>query len=816
MAGDKDPKNRRKEGDGSSIGDQPDDTIEDLPSDPGGAGDETELFGRYSVEAEEGEPSDTEVTLVSATVADDLRDVEKASSAEMILDGFTGFEVGGKTLEQWIDLAEDFYEREALPHAEALRQLQSIVRESYPEMTDAEFDWKEVIKDLPTEVFYSSTASEFGTRRSIAMQMAMEAVAARFEEWDRDPDSPYHFLHGKRGFPPQKALRAPRVIECEHLSAFNLDDQSEKDPRDFIKRNQQYQYLFLTVCSEKLGELEQKKRAKGDRIPEKEEGANSERPSLHRVANIFAQISCLYSIKLRRREKKIPSPRGPVKKALPEDDSGFKIPAIALRFFEEKESRERVDEYIRANLSLILPNKEGGRKFIDETNDDMRLMTNEDMILMNLMVLAEESGLYEKYKDIFRAIYYYRRLQNVRGFQWDPRKITLDPDPACVPLKDLVEGYRKEHGKAPTVLSFGYGDGMLEGFLLSRKAEDQSPLVEQITGVEIDINREFGDGPTVICEGRMVKIIFGVKDRIIRQDRYWHEDPALMDEIMEYLSKADIVIANDSLHETSRPLHYAVSLYEKVNPEGYFYFTEPDHSEAIDAVTHVSQHPYDRTRWQDSMVPYEAYLNLAHWLTNVEGAFNNADESESNSPGLYAGNNDTYARRRWAFLKPRDPSSHAAYQFPNEATLWEKVVENDSQIFEMWPLKLVPERDRAELLRKMVERMRQRPEFRERESLVLINPETPDIEFEDLKRRLIEMLISPREVDAYGGNYEEAYRRRLGSRSPYPKIEKMVMDTAGGRRIDVILQNHVAGEVLVLRDLVREIAGINLPLGPGW
>jgi len=116
----------------------------------------------------------------------------------------------------------------------------------------------------------------------------------------------------------------------------------------------------------------------------------------------------------------------------------------------------------------------------------------------------------------------------------------------------------------------------------------------------------------------------------------------------------------------------------------------------------------------------------------------------------------------------------------------------------------------------MVERMRQRPEFRERESLVLINPETPDIEFEDLKRRLIEMLISPREVDAYGGNYEEAYRRRLGSRSPYPKIEKMVMDTAGGRRIDVILQNHVAGEVLVLRDLVREIAGINLPLGPGW
>ena len=738
--------------------------------------------------------------------------VEGPSSADIILDGFTGFEVGGKTLEQWIAIAEEFYDKEAIPHSEALGSLQSILKSAYPEMEDSELDWKEVAKELPREIFYSSADKTFGTARSRSIQIVKETLATRWEAGNRDPNSPWHFAHGKRGFPTEKGAQAPRLLLCQHLAAFNLDD-------DLMKRNQQYQMLFLAVCSEKLRELEARKCAHG---AESEEAIATERElaSLHRIASAYAQISCLYSIKLKKSEKGEDFQGESIMKELPEDKGGFKIPATATRFFEGNGDKECVDKYIIANLSLIFPDKGSGKGFADKENGQMRLMTNEDMVFMNLMVLAQEYGLYEKYRDIFKAVFYYRRFQNVRAFQWDPKKLTLDNDPARVSLKSLFEGYHNQHHKAPEVLSFGFGDGMLEEFLLSRKAPDGTALVKRVTGAEVDSDRDFNEGSTATesADGRMAKLTFGVRDKIIKREGPWNysEDPTFREEMMLHLPDADIVLATDSLHETSAPTQYAISLWEKVRRGGYLYVTDPVHSVALDDVTHEASHPYDKTKWQDSMMSLEIYYNLIDWLTSVEGAFNSPEDSERISSGMFAGNNDTYWRECVVFEKPADPTSHIAYRVPDEGDLWDKIVADDSQIFEMWPFSLVKAEQRNRVLEMLVDKMKQRSDVKNRQSLVLDSNGSPDIKFRDLKKMLIKLLVSEEEVRDVGGDPEYAYRIRVAGRVPYPKVGTMIQVTAGGKRPDLIFQNHLAGEVRALADLVLESARLELPLGSTW
>lgn len=750
-----------------------------------------------------------------------LDKVEEVSSAEIILDGFTGFEVNGKTLEEWIAIAEEFYEKEAIPHDEALASLGSILQGAYPKMLGKDLQWAEVSKGLPSEVFYSSTPQGFETERAVAMQKSAEEVRRKWQLWDRDPNSPYHFLDGKRGFSERTALESARLIACEHLGSFNLDGESIDELWELVAKIQQYQLLFLAAASEKIKDVEGAKSAEESTNL----GLNREPASLYRMANIFFQIAGVLTNKLKAHFKKHEGAQSqvrtenPLMRELPGDKDGFKIPATASKFFEEAADKTRVDEYIRSNLSLIFPDKAGGKGFVDRERGKMRLMVGEDMVFMNLMVLAKEYGLDEKYKDVFEAMIQYRRFQNVRTFHWDPESAMVFRDKTRVSLKGLIgEAYLKKQVPLD-VLSFGYGDAMLEKFLLSRKTADGKSLVQHVYGAEVDFTRNFEDGTSIVIDDddKMTRFVFGIQDRITSTPGKWayREDPLLPDEMMSLLpGEMDVVMAIDGLHEVSLPHKYALGLYDKVKKGGYFYVCDPSHCQALDDVTKEAAYPFDKTRHPRSMMSLEAKYNLVHWLTDVEGAVNAPKQGgEDFSTGLLAQNNDALWRHRLVFIKPMDPK-RAYTILVDESRLWEESVANDMDIFRMWPFSLVKEEKRQEFLEELIDRMKyRRPD---RGSLVLGQDGHPEVKFKDLKRRLIEMLVSREEVDAFGGNVGYAYNVRVSNRVPYKKVMKMLQDTGGGCRPELYLENHLAGEVLVLKDLVSEITRLELPLGSNW
>lgn len=749
-----------------------------------------------------------------------LKARENARILEAVLDGFTGFEIGGRTLDEWVMKAYEFFDRDALGHEAARASLAGILREAVPEMADEELDWEQMISPIPTEVFYSSAPARFEEDRAMSMQRASEGVRSRWEAWDSDEHNPNHFFRGRRGFDPRKALAAPRVIKCEHLKAFGLSpEEFGNDLNKLLARIQQYQLLFLTVCSEKVAQWEF---LQGGGKKSQLDGSDDERASLHRVSNIFAQIIGLLCQQLKGIGPQAGLGCDDIMREIPEDEDKFRVPAAASLFFERNDGdMEKVDEYIRATLSLLFPDRDRSGSFTNPRSGDMRFMVNEDMVLMNLMVLARDFNLYEKYKDVFKAVFYYRRLQNVRALHWEPKKLTVDPDPGRISLKSLVDQFWRKHHRAPTVLSFGYGDAMLERYILSRVNEAGEPLVAEILGVDIDYGEDFANTSAIEddnCE-RMIRLNVGVRDRIRENDSGgYEEDSLLMNDIINRLPEADIVIACDSLHETSKPLPYAVSLYGKVNSGGYFYVADPVHCRALDDVTHVSVHPFDKTKWQDSMSPLESMYNLVHWLTSVEGAYSSG-ANESIVPGSFGGNNDTYWRLVMAFqrLSPEERDRYIVCKMPDERELWTQDVSKDEDIFKMWPFTLVKDQDRTQVLNGMLYRMRERGgDVGGRKSLVLNKEGRPDMTFQGLKSQLIQFLLSKSDIDTTGGNARDAAMRRIWERVPFRKAEKMIHETAGGKNPRLILENHLAGEVRVLVELVRELTGIELDLGPNW
>lgn len=718
-----------------------------------------------------------------------------------ILAGFSGYMVDGRRIEEWVGIAEQFYRERAVAHSAAELDLLEILRYSDAAFTEADLDWREEIEKIPPELLYSCDTT-FSDDAGFSIERVADHVCEVWQARCDNPNDPSFILHGVKRVNPRMATEVPRVFLQEHLKKLVPDiDEISSDPDALLKRIQKYQLLFLAASSEEIREVE--KQSNGQKSP----NGGKKSPSLHRIAHVFGQVAALLSMYLKNLQVRLGDEKFPAMRKLPGDTGDFKVPAYAAMFFERIGDREQVRKYIDSCLSLIFPDKgDGDSPFINRTSGGMRLMTNEDMVTMNLQILAEEYGLYDEYRDIFTAVHYYRRMQNVRGLHWEPKEITKDPKEGKGSLKDVVTKWREENkGDAPVVLSFGYGDGLLEEFMLSRTATDGKFLIEKVIGVEVDYDSE--EECKIVESGRMKKYIFGVKDKIRkRPDGGYDEDSGLMDWMMDKISEtADIVVAADSLHETSRPLPWTDRLYtKKVNNGGYMYVSDPVHCSAIDDVTDQAMNPFDRTKFKTSMMTLEDIYQWVQWLVSIRGAVSRVD-FEKIVTSFAAGNNDHFTRMVQILYKPK--GGGPAYQMPREEVSWEDTIRSEDAIFGVWPFTLVPQDKREYLLSKMRERIEMSgdPEIKNRHTLVNSGNGTFDLRFSSLKRMLIKMLVPADAVEDAGGDVVRAADNFVRKCVPFPKLQKMFEQFQVAYSYDLARENVYAGEVLALKRLILEL-----------
>lgn len=761
-------------------------------------------------------------------VSDSLADEEERSRShridKLILDGCVGYECSGKKIEEWMRQLDDFYGREVIPHDQAAENIKRIIQAAHPIFGDDHFDWHEEQDRYPDEVFYSSAQASFGTDRARAIQASLDEIISIWKKEDRDENSRYHFLHNlRRPFNPRKAAMAPMMMKCERMqkamrSIQGLDATKEADRLDIIMNSQKYQLLYLTATSAATEELEDRKRRgetwqSGRMFETKHEKG---KVSKHRIAHMFWNFGGLFAEKMRAAGKvgKNIIRSGVINEREDDPKAVFSIPAVTVAFFEKTGwDQEKVDEYIRSMLSLILPNK-GTGEFLADEELGFRLAAQEDMILMNLIVLAKEdkSGeLWKKYGEIFTSLYYYRRIQHIRGNHWEPHDMTRDPDPATVSVKDMVEAFWKRKKNAPTILFFGSGDGLMERFIDSRVDDQGRKMVGNITSVDVDYNIPFGESFSRVKDG-IKEIVIGVKDKIIEKDQgdgktHYEVDPDFLKDELSMIPGADIVVVSDVLHETHDPLPYGVNLYDKVSQGGYYYISEPTHCEAVDKLTHVAVHPYDLTKFRESMVPIEALYNVVHWLTSIEGAYNSPDWGESISPGNFSGNNDSLWRVRFSFQKPETESEKNArteFKVPVEDIDWNLQVQTDEDIFKIWPLTLVPEDKRVVLIKALYQRQDERGEG-DRKSLAQDRDGRNDLTFAMLKRRIVELLLSKGELAHSRDGVKWRAEGYVGDRVPYPKLRKMLKTAGKSRDFErgLALKNLVDAEGRAVQDLLE-------------
>ncbi|MFA6917930.1 MAG: hypothetical protein WC285_03815 [Candidatus Gracilibacteria bacterium] len=742
-----------------------------------------------------------------------------------VLDGFSGYEVGGRRIEDWVGVVDKYYREKVESHGVAIGKLGDVLRRSNPSLDPKYLDLRKVCEtEIPREVVYSGKPDLAYLGVMMAGQEHKSKVNAQWEQDNQNQTNRHHFMSGiaARGdrYDAATAISLPRMmIRGDNLGTFNLRVDEDTKIDDVLARILNHIYLFFAASS--------RKRAEWGSKPPKDSWIKSgtdiddQPPALHRVSHVFLKLAGFLAGKLGIVQNQLTSEDGPIESVLPGDDpkSHFKIQAAySLLCKRQKFTQAQAREFISMNLSLIFPDKDGNQGFTDSENGKMRFMANEDMIIMNLMVLAKDFGLYDEFEEIFKAMHYYRRIQNIRGFHWEPENLTKDPGSQKTTLKWIVGEINKSK-KPPVVVTFGPGDGLLEAFLLSRTNKNEK--VEKIYGIDVDYDSD-KDRREESGDGRMVKLVIGVK-RFIRQDpaRGFVEDDDMIGHIKtrmaeEGIPKGDLVIATDCLHETSKPKPYGDMFFSFVKEGGWMYLSDPAYSETVDNVTPEALHKYDKTRWRGSMMCIEDLFDLLDWYIRVRGGFSPASFLRI-APGEAAGNNDAFSR--FAVAIHKKPGDTPSYPLPAaEIAEWSKDVENDEAIFNVWPLNLVPEHRREDLLKALIKRMKRNPKFTSTESLMR-SPSGGKIQFKELKKTLIEKVVDI----GSGGDEGAIAKQRLESTLPFPKDKTMLRAFgATGTDSDLSFRNFKAAEVRVIISLVNEILDeeglepVEFELGTRW
>ncbi|MFA5947513.1 MAG: hypothetical protein WC806_00880 [Candidatus Gracilibacteria bacterium] len=614
----------------------------------------------------------------------------------------------------------------------------------------------------------------------------------------KDPKSKNFFLDvfTRRAELCELAADSPRMIDDEDFKNLGVN---LNDPKDILFNISRFKLLFLYTNSIALKGFAQE--------------VDIETP-FYRLAYIFAQAATALSKKLSRINMR-------TLKKVPIFD--VKSPAPSLMFFDKESANlSEVEDYINLNLFMLMPNKEGNKNATFTKSGKNSDCVNEDFILFDLMILAEEFGLFEKYKDYFLAIFYRRKAQALNNVIFNP-KASGDKSPDIKTLIDIISLFVEKNKRLPDVISFGEGGCRILEQLLSK-----NNLCESINGIDIDKTKEFEPNlAKIVYEDGSVSLRAGVKDKIV-EDKFGRvrEASDLMPTIFENLPEADIALAVNVFHETDNFYRYADNLYKKLRPGGYMFIIEPYYCRAFDRLTERSTLPYDSTKFPQSMPSLEMMLDLLAHFERDDGK----TIHKRSVPGVWAGDNDSMWRIVSVVYKPiadeviLQDKGKVNYKMPDESSIdWDAEIEDDMDIFRVYPLNKVEEgTDRLIILNLLKESLGHKKII---DILVSDNGNESGrkIKYGEIKKMVIKWLL-PKEKALYEAEVEQdvflaedsAAERCINDHVPlrWQSIQKEMCSF--GDLPHRKQWNRLAGEVRALQALVQAECGVDIRLGSNW
>ncbi len=496
-------------------------------------------------------------------------------------------------------------------------------------------------------------------------------------------------------------------------------------------------------------------------------------------------------------------------------------PSLALvdRFSDTK----KVKEFIDARLSLLLPTKKGlsCKNLVKERKAELpklRKVVQEDFITLDLIAFARAHGVYEQYKDIFEAIAWYRQLQFFIDFHLAPDA----PNRLVTPLLQLISSvFEKKNRKVIdgreqrvsdedlqgiTVSSFGCGTKLFEKILLGMR-----PLeIKRIDAVDKhEIVGEQNAWDKIEEVGPKFRAVSVPVPSVPEGEK----SPEFIERTLGVLPAADVVIAADSLHETSDPRANLIKLFRDKAKDGkYLYVSDPVHCVAGDAHTTETLGLYDNTNFLASMLALEGFLEILSYLSAI-----GAEVVDKKVVFPNAGYGDGFARLEFVLRKL--PAEKIPYNIPVGRDAKKGIfLDFDEEIFEIFPLNLIPEDQRRRVLGFIG------PGFSQENSL-------RRIEFADVRSFVIARVLNLGDVPVTntGEKIRGAIRGAFGfpgargSFRGHPGVKKYLIENrcfpypveellrvAGEQNDELRTRNRMAADVIALRNLLVQYFEIDI------
>jgi|GEM_PF-2984144 len=658
---------------------------------------------------------------------------------------------------------DGFFKNVALTHGAAMNAIvETLPRDSASSsLSVQDFDVEAFISRIPNKALFSTSRVSTGgaiAREEMRLRMTRDVSSVWKSEGRAFLRIP-GFGSGMNGFSVKTALKCPRFPgDDQDLTGLGVSEEDKNDPIQALK----YKVLFLKASHDAF-----------------------ERDKDHRTPYMAAQLSTLIGKHVGAR-RSIP---------LSNDQRIFDVPSMAM--FKKKDT-EKARVYIKAMLSLILPDKAkycGGKdiSLFDEEGNLNGDIIQEDFVLVDLMGLAKKMEIYKEFEQIFAAIFKLRHLSFVKKFH-------LNKGVKRRSLQDNLIAMKEYSGVPAKVFSLGHGDGVLEKELLK---PGENSMVSEVIGVDLHDKNDLDlvEETEVGDRGHFAKVARGKDADRNRIERVF----------AQFDGQADIGVAADSLHETENPFAYILKLYGKIKPGGFLYVTDPIHCEATDKMTSVTLNPFDNTRHSSSMLSLEQYFEIIGYLT-MKGA---KIYDISITPGVYAGYNDALWRITFSIRKPDlradDPEKRdsAPYKLPIEDIDWDKEVDSSEDVFSVWPLSCVEVSDRKKVLMMIEQNLGQKLEnFGIDEDDSVVAEKTT---FGDMKPLVIRGLLGSGEVAAAKA------RDLIHVCSPYgvvlPRLFANLRSSPMNEEFvdrDLESFNHFAGEVLAIISLLKSECGIDI------
>ena len=575
---------------------------------------------------------------------------------------------------------EDFFAREVMPHAVAEEVITSMFKD---ELAGKELDVDKVLAAVAPGHFYSNNPAEEeveetpgrrdretpSERRERIKGAVVRAVARNFR-WMELSTKVESFFFMAPDFGLEKGFSRETFADCP-WTLLGLENFGVKESQliEFVR----YRLFFLKLFHRAMELFK--------------EGKPS--PGFQREAYTMAQIATKVTLDHCRRVNDATKENGFV----PIPPKNRLVPAPSLKLFEKQDPQQPaegspVDDYIKATLSLIFPDKEKVAQLTDEEGNFANL-AQEEFVIFDLIALANKFGLYEKYAPIFEAIFAYRRAQFMVNFHFNPEAVKNPGEKTATVIKVMKDFYdRQKEGqkKLPYVGNWGGGGGQMDRLLLQRG------LVSGIFSVDVDDSAET-DVVTEEMGGKYQWVKIGSKHL---------SEKELQDRINEYFPEVDVLLGCDVSHECSDPRKYIPMLVSKVRGKGAVYFTDPVHCKTVDRETRSTTYPFDNSRYPHSMYSLEQWFNVVGYL-NVYGW---KVEEIKVASGVEAGYNDPFYRGIF-YLSGEEAGKirpDVLCRMPKEESKGVKIEvaerkreELMNEVFQVWPLNFVPASERERI-----------------------------------------------------------------------------------------------------------------------